>query len=1146
MNPPMQPPQEATDIFSISDQVLADRLQFIEEIGFGNWGSVWACRPKPDPSSPPTDSPHASESTKIAVKLVHRSKTPTTAARVRSLWNEMKVVRSLKNVPHPSIIPFYSFIITPSYALITMAFHPRLVPVEVSEHHAKPWFHSLLSGIEFLHKRGVVHNDIKPANILLSAESVPVLVDFGFAERYELASADAFHSNLSYGTPEYLSPERARGLPHDTRKSDVWSLGITLFEILIGRTPFEHSEGEQFSTKEDLEKYWSRTMRGKWVGSWKMSPSIERMLRRMISPNADLRYTASEAMADRYWSQVQGDSPLAMHKKTANVSHSRAASTASIPNGLPIWTGRNVKEEVKHKAEKTRIPVAVDKENDSSPPGLAREKSRSASVLSPALPRHKRSQSQSVGQPAESRGVAQTRKEGRMPSLIATLSPIKHSPPSTSTAQVIHKASSGVLREKDNVLQASATGNAAVRAIRKPMGPRKPSPSSSPAKKRPGKESNEQDENSPVAEKKDKKRRSRIFGDVTRTNRSSDRDASREYKPDSVSHRMREWEREKQRLREMEVIEEKMREAEEERQRQRQKKQEEEEFRRDIEQQYALEAELERQRAQEVELEKMRQRELERQQERERQRELELEREELERQRVKDVQTYHGYPRIIIRRGSTSTPPGSHAPTPLSPLIEESSMVYDTEEPSGNDSGLSILRQSLKMSIDMTRRIYKTSTQALGYSKSSRDDTPEEGGSNRSTSDKAWEDEEIFREAKSSLPVVRNAVRNEQFAAASQLDRMTIWIKNVEQVVEDARQNFAQASSATLPPLPVAPVSRRPSEQRVEDAVNRSNRSSRVPRKILAANHIFSQDYQPGSGDSTTMSQNVSVSGEDQSVQYRRSWMNETLPTIPSEEPSKMSMFSSLSDAPGTPPRHRRRATIITRSPEAVSKVKPALELDMSPSKRREKSRSQNDLQMLGRPITPVTRLEFEIEQLSKPAPMPRLSTLIDPSLFIADNSASRSPGCTSFGEKPQVDDLTASPHHVEPYPPRPPSKLSVTVDTPAKRHLEGVYDRFLMSTTGVKRVGRGYQSETSGPISNIPQPKTSVRRNPNFFLSTRKPMPPPVSSEDLRRTASFDEFGTNTASLAVAAAAPKTEESNGNTVGIVRRALKAMTVKRL
>ncbi|KAF8682207.1 kinase-like protein [Rhizoctonia solani] len=376
--------QHSSDIFSLSDQQLSDKMKFVKEVGFGNWGSVWLCEPR-------LAEERAVYGSQIAVKLVHRSKTPTTAARVRSLWNEMKIVRALRReasasgssqdavgVGHPNVIQFYSFIITPSYALITMQYLPIPVPVEVPEFRAKPWFLALTDAVSFLHQRGVVHNDIKPANIILTGgpSPMPVLVDFGFAEHYTLTSRHAFQSNLAYGTPEYLAPERAKGQPHDTRKSDVYALGITFFEILVGRTPFEEVEGESFVSKEDLERYWTRTVKGKWIGKWEgiMSKPCEKALKRMVLPNADLRATALDVLADPYFKgedetsrsnlsvdlSVLSDIIPPWSRQTLAQSRSKAKVQASIKSKQPTVTKRPI---LGIKAATTKAAPTADKGN---------------------------------------------------------------------------------------------------------------------------------------------------------------------------------------------------------------------------------------------------------------------------------------------------------------------------------------------------------------------------------------------------------------------------------------------------------------------------------------------------------------------------------------------------------------------------------------------------------------------------------------------------------------------------------------------------------------------------------------------------------------------------------------------------------------
>ncbi|MCO5589759.1 hypothetical protein L7F22_043728 [Adiantum nelumboides] len=296
---------ENNGIFSWSDEQLAERYNFIKEVGFGNWGSCWRVTAKQDAVNLVIDKEYA-------IKLVHRHGTPPSNARVKALWNEYKVLRSCGKPGHPNLVHFKEFIITPSYALVAMDYYRQAMNVALPVSlYAGPngYFKQLLSSINWLHERKVTHCDIKVANLLvdLTDDTVrgrPILVDFGFATLHDAKTN--FQSTQTWGTPEYLSPERSRGDRHDERLSDIWALGVTFFEIATGRTPFEQDD-EQFLTKEQLDEYYRRTINPEWVGTWSIPKSLEKLCKRMLTPEPAKRIFTGDALQHSFFREDFSD-----------------------------------------------------------------------------------------------------------------------------------------------------------------------------------------------------------------------------------------------------------------------------------------------------------------------------------------------------------------------------------------------------------------------------------------------------------------------------------------------------------------------------------------------------------------------------------------------------------------------------------------------------------------------------------------------------------------------------------------------------------------------------------------------------------------------------------------------------------------------
>src|SRR5580700_10876212 len=212
----------------MATMVKAGRYEILGELGRGAMGVVYRAT---DPVIGRT----------VAVKTIRLTEEGTGLTRPELLSRFQTEARAAGLLAHPNIVVVYDAGEEDGLFYITMEFvEGRSLQSHIDSKQPFPvsrvlkLMEQVCSALDFAHQHNVVHRDIKPANLMLTPDDVVKITDFGTAKILQFGTAQTAHV---MGTPSYMSPEQVKGKPVDGR-SDIFSLGVILYELMTGEKPF--------------------------------------------------------------------------------------------------------------------------------------------------------------------------------------------------------------------------------------------------------------------------------------------------------------------------------------------------------------------------------------------------------------------------------------------------------------------------------------------------------------------------------------------------------------------------------------------------------------------------------------------------------------------------------------------------------------------------------------------------------------------------------------------------------------------------------------------------------------------------------------------------------------------------------------------
>jgi hypothetical protein len=299
----------------------------------------------------------------LAIKVLRREYLNDLGSRAR-FEREAETVATLE---HPAIVPLYEFGQSEGALYIVMPYMPnhsladRLARGPLAVEEAAPIVARVAAALDYAHDRDVIHRDLKPSNILFDAQGRAYLADFGIALQ---PRASGRGTVVVSGTPAYMSPEQARQDRDIDGRSDLYSLGITLFEALTGQLPFEGDSPVTILLKHQHDRPTSVL-----VARPDLPPTLEPFFAQALAKEPAERYQTGADLAEAFYlacglerpgedSTAAGPASAAGEGQPAPDSVT-ARATRETPQIIPPWLQHLEPESETALAAAAREPEAI-------------------------------------------------------------------------------------------------------------------------------------------------------------------------------------------------------------------------------------------------------------------------------------------------------------------------------------------------------------------------------------------------------------------------------------------------------------------------------------------------------------------------------------------------------------------------------------------------------------------------------------------------------------------------------------------------------------------------------------------------------------------------------------------------------------------